>query len=200
MSFRESRLPEFAGLRLDADPAHMAAVVADNVEFRKAVEVSKRPGFRRVNQVHYAGSIICLPDVQRICDYGKYLVFADNVVYEHDNPNYTPPVDPFFDPAYGPVAVATGAPLTGVPPLAVQFSSAGSWSPDGGPLAYSWDFGDGAISNLPNPTHVYAASGTFNAVLTVSAGGKSASAGVSVTVVGPVQWDGVGPGIWKAGP
>ncbi len=35
-------------------------------------------------------------------------------------------------------------------------------------LTYSWDFGDGGSSNLPNPTHDYAADGTYTVVLTAS--------------------------------
>ena len=35
-------------------------------------------------------------------------------------------------------------------------------------ISYSWDFGDGAGSNLPNPTHQYAADGTYTVVLTTT--------------------------------
>ncbi|MBS1773778.1 MAG: PKD domain-containing protein [Bacteroidetes bacterium] len=33
---------------------------------------------------------------------------------------------------------------------------------------YKWDFGDGDTSSLPNPYHIYAAAGTYNAKLTIN--------------------------------
>ncbi len=40
----------------------------------------------------------------------------------------------------------------------------------GGALTYVWNFGDGNSSALPNPTHQYAACGTYNVMLTASSG------------------------------
>jgi PKD repeat protein len=37
-----------------------------------------------------------------------------------------------------------------------------------GPLTYLWDFGDGITSTLEAPTHLYAASGTYEVTLTVT--------------------------------
>ena len=48
-----------------------------------------------------------------------------------------------------------------------NFTGAGSGDPDGDSLSYVWNFGDGATSNLANPTHAYAGVGTYNATLTV---------------------------------
>ena len=51
--------------------------------------------------------------------------------------------------------------------LTVNFSSAGSSDPDGNPITYSWNFGDGsAVSTAANPTHTYT-TGVYEAVLTV---------------------------------
>lgn len=33
---------------------------------------------------------------------------------------------------------------------------------------YHWDFGDGTVTNIPNPTHVYTYEGTFEVTLTVT--------------------------------
>ena len=52
-----------------------------------------------------------------------------------------------------PTVVANGNPLQGQPPLNVSFSSAGTSDPDGDSLTYAWDFGDGASSTAPNPSH-----------------------------------------------
>ncbi|MFH1246076.1 MAG: PKD domain-containing protein [Candidatus Omnitrophota bacterium] len=57
--------------------------------------------------------------------------------------------------SYPPIAQASAAPNVGSSPLTVQFSSAGSYDPDGEALTYHWDFGDGAASEEANPTHVY---------------------------------------------
>jgi glucose/arabinose dehydrogenase/PKD repeat protein len=84
-----------------------------------------------------------------------------------------------------PSAIASAKPSSGYSPLAVQFSSVGSSSPDGGPLSYLWDFADGSSSTAANPVHTYIASGVhaFNAQLTAtSAQGVSASASVRVVV------------------
>lgn len=82
-----------------------------------------------------------------------------------------------------PVAVANAAPLTGLPPLTVAFSSAGSLDPEGLTLTYLWEFGDGANSTAANPTHTYANAGRFVARLTVSDGASATlSADLVVTV------------------
>ncbi|MBI5867449.1 MAG: S8 family serine peptidase, partial [candidate division Zixibacteria bacterium] len=66
-----------------------------------------------------------------------------------------------------PVANANG-PYSGTAGTAVSFSSAGSSDPDGSIASYSWSFGDGGTSTLANPTHTYAAAGTYNVSLTVT--------------------------------
>ena len=67
-----------------------------------------------------------------------------------------------------PTAQATAAPTIGVGPLTVAFSSQGSYDPDAQALSYAWTFGDGGTSTQQNPTHVYNASGTYTARLTVT--------------------------------
>lgn len=87
-----------------------------------------------------------------------------------------------------PLAIASAQPLSGMPPLAVQFSSAGSLDPQPGPLplSYQWSFGDGATSNEANPLHLYATPGVYLAQLTVSDGALAAtSAPLSVKVGAP---------------
>ncbi len=54
-----------------------------------------------------------------------------------------------------PVVQASADPTAGLPPLSVDFSSAGTYDPDGDPLSYLWEFGDGATSTDPNPSHEY---------------------------------------------
>ena len=82
-----------------------------------------------------------------------------------------------------PVAVASVSPASGPAPLAVSFSSAGSYDPAGTIAGYAWDFGDGSTSPDPNPTHVYASAGSYVATLTVTGNaGLTATAGAAVAV------------------
>ena len=67
-----------------------------------------------------------------------------------------------------PTAVASATPSSGVAPLVVALSSAGTSDPDGSIVSYSWDFGDGSeLSTSANPSHTYA-TGTYVATLTVT--------------------------------
>lgn len=66
-----------------------------------------------------------------------------------------------------PVAVAGASVAEGDAPVSVDFSAAGSNDPEGGPVAYFWQFGDGATSTQPDPTHEYPQPGEYLALLTV---------------------------------
>ena len=69
-----------------------------------------------------------------------------------------------------PIAVAAGSPRSGVAPLTVHFSSAGTSDPDNQPLTYLWTFGDGTSSTQANPQHIYTRNGEFTVRLQVSDG------------------------------
>jgi PKD repeat protein len=56
--------------------------------------------------------------------------------------------------------------VTGTAPLAVGFT--GSASGGSAPYTYRWTFGDGGTAVVQNPTHTYAAAGTYSAMLTVT--------------------------------
>jgi len=58
-------------------------------------------------------------------------------------------------------------------PLAVNFSSAGSNDPEGQPISFLWDFGDGTTSTAANPSHTYTVAGMRTVRLTVSDGVNS---------------------------
>jgi gliding motility-associated-like protein len=58
----------------------------------------------------------------------------------------------------------TGAPLTGCFPLPVNFTDQ-STSGSGTITSWQWDFGDGASSNLQQPSHTYTGAGNYNVTL-----------------------------------
>jgi len=185
---QEVRHPDFEGLHLVPDPIGGAEIV-QNCDLYKRAQLDSRHGYRHANHRRYNGGVVAIIDIQRICDYGKILVCSgwtpeDFIeVFEHEEgigsgwggPKGGPGGggagggDPFWDKGFPPVAVANGNPLAGTPPLAVNFSSIGSFDPDGGPIvAYEWNFGDGNFSNLANPQHIYNAVGNYTARLTVT--------------------------------
>jgi len=85
------------------------------------------------------------------------------------------------DPDLFPNVSAAAAPGSGTSPLTVNFSCAVS----GGntPLSFAWDFGDGTVSGLQNPTHTYHSTMdvVFEATCTVV--DQDGDAGFGVTTV-----------------
>lgn len=52
-------------------------------------------------------------------------------------------------------------------PIEVSFSGQGA-DPDGGPVSYTWDFGDGGTANGPDSLHTFTTWGQFEVTLTVT--------------------------------
>lgn len=80
-------------------------------------------------------------------------------------------------------ATATASPTSGDAALQVTFSSS-AWGGTA-PYHYDWRFGDGTASSssAPNPSHVYASAGTYQATLWVNdSAGSSVAVSVTVTV------------------
>ena len=71
--------------------------------------------------------------------------------------------------AVAPDAGFTAAPLTGLAPLAVQFTDQSS----GVIASWSWDFGDTGASDEASPAHMYASPGLYTVALTVAGPGGS---------------------------
>jgi len=66
-----------------------------------------------------------------------------------------------------PIAVIDGAVQTANSPARIDFSAELSRDPEGGPLAYLWDFGDGTKSAGRKVQHTYAVDGTYVVTLGV---------------------------------
>ena len=89
---------------------------------------------------------------------------------------------------FAPVArISVSSPLPAQPGQAVQLVGSASSDPDAGPsaLSFSWDFGDGQRSSLPDPSHPYASRGLYIVALTVSDGADTSVATVEVPVLEP---------------
>ena len=82
-----------------------------------------------------------------------------------------------------PVAAFTATPVSGTAPLSVAFTDQSTNLP----TAWFWDFGDGGISTLQNPTYIYSTAGTFTVNLTATnAGGSDSENKTSfITVTSP---------------
>ena len=77
------------------------------------------------------------------------------------------------------IADFTAQPTSGVVPLTVYFTNLSS-----GASSYSWDFGDGDSSSLPNPGHAYTNAGGYSVSLTaVGPGGTNTLSLLSYIVV-----------------
>jgi parallel beta-helix repeat protein len=96
--------------------------------------------------------------------------------------------NPFSGP---PVAALTVTPASGTVPLAVTADASASSDPDGLPLSYRFDFGDGTVVGPQAEAttgHTYQQVGTFTVTVTVTDGaGETASASVPVTVAPQTQ-------------
>jgi PKD repeat protein len=64
-----------------------------------------------------------------------------------------------------PTAIIDASPLSGPPPLTVTFDARRSVDPNGQPLQFRWDFGDGATATGAQTSHPYTHAGDFTVTL-----------------------------------
>lgn len=69
--------------------------------------------------------------------------------------------------------------------LTASFTNLSTFLPGQGPVSWAWSFGDSNTSSLQNPTHTYAAAGSYNVTLTVTnAAGCQATITKTVVIAG----------------
>jgi PKD repeat protein len=88
--------------------------------------------------------------------------------------------------ANGPPVAVAGGPYSGMAGIAVAFDGSGSSDPEGDPLSFSWDFGDGETGTGARPRHVYAAAGSFNVQLAVKDGHGGVGNASSTAAIAPI--------------
>lgn len=82
-----------------------------------------------------------------------------------------------------PTASISANPLSGKPPLTVNFTGSGK-DIDGMVVSYTWNFGDGSTSNQQNASHTYESPGGYTATLRViDDKGAGGSANVTINVL-----------------
>ena len=88
--------------------------------------------------------------------------------------------------SYSPTNLAPTASFEfSVTDLTVDFTDA-SGDSDGTIVGWNWNFGDGGSSSAQNPSHTYAATGTYNVMLTVTDDdGATGSANASIAITVP---------------
>jgi len=103
-----------------------------------------------------------------------------------------------------PIAILTGPVVSGAAPLEVLFDLSQSFHPNGDPISYSLDFGDGSDPETGTDfgiilRHTYVSGGTYLAELVVSdAHGNSSSDGLVITASG--EGPPVGTGLGSTAP
>ena len=79
--------------------------------------------------------------------------------------------------------VDINGPYEGVVNEVIQFSSSGSYDPDGEIVLYTWNFGDGNVIDTASPTHMFTQVGSYAITLVVvDNNGSESTAGTYVVV------------------
>jgi hypothetical protein len=90
-------------------------------------------------------------------------------------------------------AIGISPPGEALPGITTLTFTATASDPDGDPLTFNWDLGDGATAAGSTASHLFRSEGTFRVVLTASDGrGGTATTSASVTVRGL-------SGVWRPG-
>lgn len=81
-----------------------------------------------------------------------------------------------------------GGPYTGLVGNPVQFNGSGSSDPDGDPLTFSWNFGDGGTDSGVAPTHIFSSPGTYTVTLKVEDGRGGSNSAQTTAQITPIPF------------
>jgi len=137
-------------------------------KFIKSFSINENQGLLAAGQeVNFDLQSAGVVDLKVGIDGAIYYVYIEGgLVYRISNSSVNRP----------PTAIFSSSTNQGQPPLTINFSSAGSSDPEGKPLTYLWNFGDGSTSTLANPSYTYTNKGQFTVNLKVSDGVNSSDA------------------------
>ena len=120
-----------------------------------------------------------------------FALVLSNPVEASMPPSTTVPIGTIVNDDSTPVAIA-GPDQSADEPATVAFDGSASFDPDGDPLTFAWNFGDGTTGTGPTPTHTYQDSGTYTATLTVDDGHGGVAADTVLVTVGNLAPSAIG--------
>ena len=87
-----------------------------------------------------------------------------------------------------PIANANG-PYTGIEGQTVEFNASASYDPEGMPLTYYWEFGDGetAVTTQPTTSHVYAQEGNYTVTLIVNDSVQNSTPSITYALINDTE-------------
>ena len=147
-----------------------------------------RPNGNRLEDIRHVPVFVDNPMDMEFGPDGALYVLEYGDGFFSENPDAQLARIDFVRGNYTPVPQVAAEPTTGLAPLTVAFSSAGTSDPNGDPITYEWNFDmDGTVdSTEPNPTFTYEQNGVFDATLKVTdSTGRTAAASV-VIIIGNV--------------
>jgi len=147
-----------------------------------------RPNGNRLEDIRHVPVFVDNPMDMEFGPDGALYVLEYGDGFFSENPDAQLARIDFVRGNYTPVPQVAAEPTTGLAPLTVAFSSAGTSDPNGDPITYEWNFDmDGTVdSTEPNPTFTYEENGVFDATLKVTdSTGRTAAASV-VIIIGNV--------------
>jgi PKD repeat protein len=118
----------------------------------------------------------------RVGEYVFRLVVYDGELYSNPDTVIITSIIPNQNPIANP-----GGPYAGFIGVPVHFNGSGSYDPDGDPITFNWDFGDGASGSGVTPVHTYSSTGLYIVTLTVQdSKGGSGSAQTTAQINNPM--------------
>ncbi len=86
-----------------------------------------------------------------------------------------------------PPTADAGGPYSSVVNTAIVFDGSHSTDPEGLPLTYLWNFGDGNTSVEPNPNYAYSSEGTYDISLTVTDSEGNSNIDSSIAIISSIE-------------